>query len=330
MIQTEKSTQARHAWSDYWDRHGADGQHLVGGARHSGLFEQFWRGTLSREIDERSHVRLLDAACGDGAVARLCTQMAGEANDCTIDVHATDFSPGALVALGQMEGAADISLVAADACGLPYAGGAFDLVTSQCGLEYAGPEAFDSAARLVAPGGRFSAIIHRMDGLIFRECEANLAILDRLDASGILAQCGQLFELQRNHLAGDVAALDVGRAAGTLGLALTRLSEAIGLSAHGAARSHALRLLADLATLQARYAAYAADQAGHWLMVQRDKLVAFRLRMESMMEAAADATEMSDIGSRLGAAGLEVVTIGEIRSPGDSLPLAWSLDAATA
>jgi SAM-dependent methyltransferase len=328
MIDSDKSPPARQAWSDYWDRHGASGQHLVGGARYAACFETFWSEALLCELKARRSVRVLDAACGDGAVARLCLGLAGQAPHCCADIHAADISPGALAALGQLSGAGRVHLVAADACKLPYADGAFDLVTSQCGLEYAGLDAFDTAARLVAPGGRLLAVIHYRDGVIFRECTANLVILDRLDASGVLAQCARLFELQ--HQSGDAAAPAVLRSGVALGQALMSLTQSVQLCAPGAAQSHALRLLADLATLQARHAAYAAGPASHWLSVQEAELAAFRLRMVSMIEAAADEAGVSGIAARLEAGGLRGVQIAQIRQADNPLALAWSLDAAAA
>ncbi|WP_417498469.1 class I SAM-dependent methyltransferase [Maricaulis sp.] len=325
-----KNGRASQAWADYWDRHGADSNRLVGGARHGGLFDAFWRETLSGEFEARSRVRVLDAACGDGAVARLCAQLAGDADGCAADLHASDFSPGALTALEQRQGAAGIKLVAADACRLPYADGSFDMVTSQCGLEYAGHEAFSDAARLVAPAGRMLAVIHRTDGVIFDECTANLAILDRLDNSGVMSSCRRLFELQRKLLAGQVVPRVVARASGKLGLALTRLTDAVQRAADGAARSHALRLLADLGTLQVRHAAYPPDQIEPWLDTQAGELIAFRQRMQSMLDAAADEPGLSRILERLDAAGLGRAEIGEIRATGIDPPLAWTLSAAAA
>ena len=86
-----------------------------------------------------------------GAVVRFALRSAERLGaGARLVITALDGSHSALAELRRRH--PGIRCVVADAVRAPFPDGAFDVVTSQFGLEYAGQAALPEAARLVAPG----------------------------------------------------------------------------------------------------------------------------------------------------------------------------------
>tara|TARA_R110000868_G_scaffold36892_2_gene130440 strand:+ start:3088 stop:4083 length:996 start_codon:yes stop_codon:yes gene_type:complete len=330
MKQSHAGNQARSAWSQYWVLDGAREQRAVGGPRYRGAFEQFWRDELEPEFDARANLKVLDAACGDGAVTRQCVEIWQGHPDCALELHATDCSERALASIEALSLPVDPALVVADAKALPYAEASFDCVLSQCGLEYAGIEAFAAAARLVADGGRLMALVHHDQGLIHQECGAHHDMLSTIDESGVFKQGKALFDLQRLRDRGEVLPQVVDDAAADLGRELAGLLAGLDAYPRDGARQHAGRLLQDYSMLCRRHGAYAPDQACQWLDFHQGALTAFRLRMESMMAAGQGEAELRQLVAVIDDAGLRQIETGTLRAADTGEPLAWSLSACAA
>jgi SAM-dependent methyltransferase len=73
-----------------------------------------------------------------------------------------------------------------DARSIPLQSETFDIVTSQFGVEYAGVEAIEEAARLLAPGGCLALVLHIREGRIHGECAASLDAITRVQESGFI------------------------------------------------------------------------------------------------------------------------------------------------
>lgn len=327
MGQALTGKQTRAAWSDYWDLDGASEQRAVGGVQHKAVFQQFWQSKLSEEFRARSRMRVLDAACGDGAVTRQCIKISQHHPDCALDMHATDCSHRALAEIDALDLPVEPRLVVADACELPFAPGTFDCVLSQCGLEYAGLEAFESAARLVAEGGRLLAVIHHEKGLIHQECAGHLELLTAVGQSGVLEEGKALFELQRLSDSGALAPEAVDDAAAELGQHIGELSASLASQPLGPARHHVQHVIADFSVLCARHAAYEPDQARQWLDHHHADLAGFRTRMESMSAAAQSEADLDGLVANLKQAGLGEVEASILRAADVDQPLAWTVSA---
>lgn len=155
------------AWTEYW----ATGvPHSCGGSyagEYGGEIRRFWAGTFEGLAED---ARVLDVCCGNGALARLLASSGPfEGSGVTMDaVDAASVAPAWLDTLGQRERARLRFHSGVDAGRLPFPDGGFDLCTSQYGVEYAGPGAWSEVGRVLAPGGRFAAIVHHADSLPVR------------------------------------------------------------------------------------------------------------------------------------------------------------------
>ena len=96
--------------------------------------------------------RMLDIACGNGAVTRFAlASRTSLGPGSELHISGLDESPAALEEMRNRHPI--LCGIAADAAQLPFQDGAFDLVTSQFGMEYAGPDVFAETARVVGRGG---------------------------------------------------------------------------------------------------------------------------------------------------------------------------------
>ena len=122
--------------------------------------------------------RLLDLACGAGAVARMALG-AGRGFVVTGVDYATGLTP--------IEGARLIENTRLEA--LPFADRCFDAALSQYGFEYADAGAAAAQiARVLAPGGRLALLVHASEGPPVAAARARLARARPLLAAGGLAQ----------------------------------------------------------------------------------------------------------------------------------------------
>ena len=134
-------------WDAYWRNAEAAAAHKDGGPQDE-VLERFWRQFFQRTLPAfRSRLSMLDIACGNGAVPRhALAAIRGMDKNIDITIYGLDESPAAL---GEMRKRNQgLNYIASDAALLPIRNEAFDLVTSQFGVEYAGSEALAEAARL--------------------------------------------------------------------------------------------------------------------------------------------------------------------------------------
>ena len=151
-------------WSDYWEQDGAGGEVFVNasGEAHPALAE-FWKTAFS---DAPAGARIIDIASGAGSV------FAHLPADHDYYLTAADISGVALESLSQRF--SGVTTIVCPADKIPLDDASFDIVVTQFGVEYAGVAAFDEAARLVAPGGRFVGLCHYRGGFIESENRAQL------------------------------------------------------------------------------------------------------------------------------------------------------------
>jgi len=316
----------RRDWDAYWRNAGLAPALRDGGPQDEAL-EQFWSelldGTLARTGGART---LLDVASGNGAVVRFALKAGGKTGmDSPLGVAALDGSPAALVELHRRH--PDVRCVVADALRPPFPGKSFDIVTSQFGLEYAGTDALPEAARLVADGGVFGAVLHLKDGGIFRECSANLEAIDRFRGSGLLPRFDAVYRAAwaMKQSAGTVDALrEADRA---LAVAVKACEDTLRRFGREVASGTLFRIYQDVGHMHARLGAYDPGEMAAWLDNMAKELDSYSGRMASMLAAALTADQVAEATRQLVGAGFRIRRGGVLKFGRPAAPSAWVIVA---
>jgi len=216
--------------------------------------------------------------------------------------------------------------VVADAAAIPFDAGAFDLVTSQFGVEYAGADAIIEAARLVEGGGRLVTLIHNAASSIHEECTANLEAVSRLKACGFVACALELFR------AGFAACRGADRApyeaaARRLQPAVTALEGIMTQYGVHVAGDTIVRLYDDVARIHENIQSHDPDEVLGWLQRMDSELDAYAARMSSMRGAAIDDGTFKGVCDELRNRGYALERAEAMISADRGMPLAWALVA---
>lgn len=299
-------------WTRYW----ANGvAHSCGGSygnRYEGAIARFWRDAFATLAPG---ARVLDVATGNGAVPQLLLDSKGAAG---VRCDAVD------LASPQPQWIADLpperqgqvrfhSQVAAES--LPFADAAFDLVTSQYGLEYTELDrTVPEILRVLRPGGRVCLLTHHADARPVRLARAELAHLDWMyQPSGLLETASAMLEpMARAATEAGRASLANDAAANAVRDRFNRLqAEATHRAQHsecpdvlGETRSMLLRIF-DQAGSQGAFVAGAALQQ---LCID---LADSEVRLEELCRYALDETEARHLCTRL-ASGADAIRLERI------------------
>ena len=165
------------AWSRYWQTGAGESCFAEGGAPE---ITQFWQSYMQ---GLSAGTRVLDAACGGGALTR---QLVDYTTD--FDVTGVDYASE----LPEVSGASIQAGVSLES--LPFASGAFDAVVSQFGLEYAGLErALDEVLRVLGDDGALGLVLHKADSPLLQAAQRERdSIIPLLVEGGLLATARRL------------------------------------------------------------------------------------------------------------------------------------------
>ena len=295
-------------WDAYWRAGGVERGSAVTGDAPGDKFDSYWRDFFSSLLEETQAPKVVDLACGAGAVmSRAAQSFEPEAICLGLDYA---FHAAASLTSVRREGSALFG-VAASANRLPFPDQSFDVVVSQFGLEYAGLEAFGEAGRILAPGGAGQLIIHYKGGGIEQECAENASVLNEiLDA--------RLFETAEDVFSGDPSAPQ--KLKGVFN-SLTPLSG----GAPVAAKMLLSRLLQDVSRLVTRRKAYEPSDALGWLTAMRDEISAYHARMRAMTEAALNTEDIDKARIRLTESGAVIEVCEAVTITGKTAPAAWRI-----
>lgn len=318
MTQSEQQPDFHAAdWDTYWRGAGEQAAYPEGGTQEAVLAE-FWGGLFTQQLasGDAGPLRMLDLACGNGAVTGFAREIAPQATNWCLDYSAS--------ALAEVARRYDGSYcVAADARQIPLAAGSFDLVVSQFGIEYAGIEAIPEAARLVAQGGQLALVLHLVDGLIHRECALNLAAVTAVQDTEVVTLARAAFSagFALNAGTGSVEAFKAAERNFTPAVrALEQLLKQYGTAAAGGLLN---QLYADIAHMYGRMSAYEPAEIISWLDGMVRELAAYRGRMASMLAAAVDLQQLTAIQQQLEADGMRLIERRTLDMGTDGMPAAW-------
>lgn len=314
------------AWQQFWTGRAQGSEHRYRDPRTAVVLDRHWQDFFAEEFRSGRRIDLVDLACGEGEVLRFADRVAQARPDIDLNSVCTDVAHEAV----RMAAAASASAAApavADCARLPFPDAAFTCAISQYGLEYAGPEAFSEAARVVGEGGRFHALVHCEGGAVDHACREVASLLGAVLESGLFDRLADYAETIPRAAAGEVAPARAEACVDALRAALETVGGAVSAADPGPARDHIARLGGDCQTLASRLAAYAPADIAAWIAGQRADVEAFHHRMTSMVRVAQSEADVRALTGRLDAEGLAVEAVTVLDAPEGDRPLAWVLDA---
>ncbi|MDH3480288.1 MAG: methyltransferase domain-containing protein [Gammaproteobacteria bacterium] len=307
-------------WDTYWQGARNSGAYASDGVNHPAV-ATFWNTALTEVLRHGGSRRILDIATGSGAVVERLIQSTGDGNH---EITCVDISAAAIDSVSSRFPGV-VGLVA-DANSIPLDDAAFDLVTSQFGIEYAGPAALSEGTRLLAPGGTLILMMHVRPGIIFEECAAALDAVRRTRNSRFVQRALAFFEAGFAAVRG-ADRTDYDKAALELNPAIEEL-ESI-LSDHGehVAGDTIVRLYSDVREIHGGIQHYEPDEVLRWLRRMDQELAEYEGRMQSMCDSATDANGFAGICERIGAQGLHVDRSEPLMTADRASAIGWVLQA---
>ena len=316
-----KSARIARSWDAYWHGIGDAGTCAVGGVSHPAI-HAFWRAFFHEAREEFAAARMLDIASGDGAVVAHALDAFGSRQ---ADITCLDVSAAAVRNVKQRF--PGVRGVVADARAVPFGSGTFDIVTSQFGVEYAGPAAIDETGRLLAGGGRLVLVLHHRAGRMLRECTESLDAIARLRDSGFIPRAidmlGAAFDACRgaNRAPYEAAATRLAPAVKALESILRQYGEHV-------AGDTIVRLYSDVNDIHRHIQAYVPAEVLAWLRAMDASLQDYAGRMTSMCDSAIDEASFDEVCARLQGRGHTLLKHEPLAGGDGGLPLGWIVVAA--
>lgn len=310
------------AWDSYWQGARKATTPDAGGARDESI-GVFWNKFFREEFPRHNGPRILDAACGNGAVTERARQVTEAITGSEATVTCMDSSSSAIKTIE--EKFPGVRGVVCDASDTPFGDGDFDIVASQFGLEYAGNAAFDEAARLIARDGVFVAIVHMRKGAIYDECKENFDAIQTIEDIKIVPLARAAFDAGYAVIAGNATQAVFREADKNLAPAVEVLKEI--LDKHGPYLAGGVihNLGADLGHMYKSMQSYVPKEVSDWFDLTEKEIKAYSGRMQSMVDAAMDEAEIKELSDRLKSKGLTVDTHDVLRLGSNKQPAAWIL-----
>ena len=307
------------SWDVYWRGTHENAAHQEGGPQEAVLAE-YWSRLFQGLGDQASPPRLLDLACGNGAVTGHALKASPRLTSCCLD-----YSVSALLELRKRY--PHTLCVAGDAGRLPFADSCFDVVTSQFGIEYAGPETIAEAGRMLAPGGLLAAILHLRDGGIYRECALNLQAVNAIRNSDLLSLARDAFNAGFDLNAGIGTPDSFKAAEKRFTPAVRALEKLMGDMGEPIASGLPRKLYQDIAHMYRRMSAYDRADIIDWVDGMVLQLEAYGGRMSSMLDVALDRPALAGMQELLERQGLTVINLDSMKMGERAETAAWVLEA---
>jgi ubiquinone/menaquinone biosynthesis C-methylase UbiE len=308
------------SWNTYWEGPHANAAYSSGGAGHPRILS-FWSDYFRLLQTREDNPRIIDIASGNGAVVD-CAKIA--LDEQLPEFTCLDVSSAAIEMLNSRF--PGVKGIVADAKKIPLESGAYDIATSQFGLEYAGLDALDEVVRLLSDKGELVLVLHHSGGSIFEHCNASLEAIRELQISQFIPHCIAMFDAGFASLKSRDRS-DYSAAEKKLAPAIAAM-EAI-MAKHGVdvANGIVVGLYRDVQAMHSRMSHYDPDEVGGWLGKMQEEVEAYGGRMASMCDAAIDAAAFDALRQSISDKGLEIVKSDALELSGGQSPIAWILMA---
>lgn len=315
----------RDAWTRYWDRgasHSCLGSY---GDLYGGAIAAFWNGVFG---DLPPEARVLDVATGNGVLPRMLLERCRRPGVACDAVDIAPVQPRWLAGLAPADRARVRVHGGVEAEALPFADGAFDLVMSQYGIEYARLDrAVGEVLRVLAPRGRIALVLHHAQGQPAKLAALELEHLDWLSRDGGLldATSALLEPMARSATPQGRASLQADAGAHAARERFNARQNELAVRADGKEGADVLFEVRDgVMSLLALAGRQGAPEAASALQAYREELAASAERLRDLREHALGAPQAQALRDRL-AGGLEVpVSLGELREEAGYL-MGWAL-----
>lgn len=304
-------TDSEKNWSDYWIKEGTSGEVFVNkaGQKHSALTD-YWRTQFNLL---QPGARVIDLASGAGSI------FADLDEDHGFTLAAADISAEALRILKERLPATETILCGADK--MPLDSQSFDLVVSQFGVEYAGLDAFDEAARLVKEKGSLCLLCHYQNGFI------DALNQEQLRGARLCSQLGFIdLAMSLSRAAFSDSQEQLKNAEKAFIPAERQLAQSVKENQLGV-HNH---LYFGFRQLFERRRNYDLSDITDWLEGMRGDVEKNILRLIEMCNAALSDDKASEVKLRLENSGLQNVTCEPFTLDDHDKPLAWSFRAGRA
>ena len=300
MTNPAEPGQARTDWDTYWQGSQQAVAFAAEGVNHP-LVADFWQAYFAGLSGGDRSLRILDVACGRGAITEAAIAALGEDS---AEYECLDTSPHAIDAVkrqhpqvvGHVGDAADPGLEELH----------YDVVASQFGVEYAGDAAIGGLRKLVAPGGSLVLMMHHRGGSIYTECSNNLDASRRLAASNLIPLATTMFETGYSALRGDVPVEQYNDATRAVFPAMHELEALVQQYGPNVAGGTINTLFTEIANIQEDIRHYDDQEVLDWLSNMHSEMQAYEGRMQSMCAAAIDQATIDALVSTLQGDGFDV------------------------
>ena len=308
------------SWDTYWQGTYNASAHKDGGPQDVAL-KLFWSDIVSDLAGEQEDIRMLDVACGNGAVTGIALKVASQKQTKLIS-HCTDYSLSAVQSVQKKY--PSVKGVSSDAKHLPFQSASFDAVVSQFGIEYAGRDAFSQCAELVSPSGIFAAIVHLKDGAIYKECQESLEASQKTADIRVLELARVAFKAAYDVLDGKAKQDIFVQADKNFSPAVNKMKSILLEKGKDVAGGTVYGLFNDLGHMYSDIEAYHPMDVFEWIDKMIFELEAYSGRMSSMLNAAIGDLELQKIIDLVTSKGMSVTRKGQL-SFSEGKPAAWFL-----
>ena len=309
------------SWDSYWQSSAQAAAYSSEGNSHPAT-SGFWSKFFGTSIPLFEGPRVIDLASGSAAVVSHALAAPG---GYSAEFTCVDISERAIA--GIRERFPHVRTIATDAADTGLPPHAFDIVTSQFGIEYAGSHAFKEAVRLLASNGRLACLLHHAGGSIHSDCIAGLDAVKRVREARFIPLAIDFFSAGFDAVrSADRAPYE--QAASLLNPAVRALEDVVNDHGPDVAGGVIARLYNDANRMHRHIQRYEPSEVLDWLQNMNLQFEDYVNRISAMSAAALDEKDFEGICNIVSAAGCTVLQSGPLFAPGVARPLAWALLAS--